>query len=308
MSLPGAAPATRDAFAWTAQGTSTDQVADALRRLLVEAERTGPRHAASRTMNLVIAPGDAATIHAGLAAGRDVHPARVVHLVEHNVDRLDARVHVRLERTGDQHLPLLVEDVTIHANRDRYDHARSLLSPILARGVPTVAWLPGYDHGELGEALAATAHVTVFDSDADPNPGRALEFAYDTALEHPCRDLAWMRTARWRARISAAFQSEQRLGTLAFLPSAEIVGAVHSPATILLAAWIAAKADINVTLRAGADAASVEAVTVAGVAISPGAGLSCSLGLLGEALDTVYSPPQGYEDALRALDRVAIVA
>ena len=57
-----------------------------------------------------------------------------------------------------------------------------------------------------------------------------------------------------------------------------------------------------------ADAASVEAVTVAGVAISPGAGLSCSLGLLGEALDTVYSPPQGYEDALRALDRVAIVA
>ena len=29
---------------------------------------------------------------------------------------------------------------------------------------------------------------------------------------------------------------------------------------------------------------------------------------LGEALDTVYSPPRGYEDALRTLERVAIVA
>jgi hypothetical protein len=30
--------------------------------------------------------------------------------------------------------------------------------------------------------------------------------------------------------------------------------------------------------------------------------------MLGEALDTVYSAPLGYEDALRSLDRVAIVA
>ena len=214
---------------------------------------------------------------------------------------------MRLIELGDGGMQVLIEDIVITANLSRLQHATSLVAPLLARGLPTVAWLPGYDHGGIEAALAITAHVTVFDSDRDPDPARAISFAYETALEHPSRDLAWLRTIDWRRRISATFSAEQAQGTLAFAPSGDVIGNVHSPAAMLLAAWIAVRANVNVTLRPGAGTEPVEAVTIAGIAIPPGSGSACSPGMLGEALDTVYSAPLGYEDALKSLDRVAII-
>ena len=142
----------------------------------------------------------------------------------------------------------------------------------------------------------------------DPDPGRALLFAYATALNHPTRDLAWLRTARWRSRISATFATTEALGTLAFRPSAEIIGNVQQPAAILLAAWVASRVHINVSLRQGSGADPVEAVTVAGIVINAGSGSLCDESTLAAALDTLYAAPLGYETALAALDRVAILA
>ena len=294
---------------WKASDTSTDVVADSLGRLLRKADHLSGDHVSLRTMNLIVAPDrHRATAHRAGTRETALHPARMIRLVEHTEDRLDAEVRVRLIEVGDAGMHVLVEDINIHANTSRLAHARSLVAPLLARGLPTVAWLPGYDHGEVALSLSETAHVTVFDSDRDPDPARAITFAHDVALKHPSRDLAWLRTLEWRRRISAGFQSEQALGTLAFAPSGDVVGNVHSPSAMLLAAWIAVRADVNVTLRPGAGHAPVEGVSVAGITISPGSGDPCSSGQLQEALDTVYSAPLGYEDSLQALDRVAIVA
>lgn len=293
---------------WHAEGTSTDVVADALAKLLREADHLGGDHVSLRTMNLIIAPDPhKANAHRASMEETALHPARMIRLVEHNADRLDGDVRVRLIELGEGGMQVLVEDIVITANRSRLEHATSLVAPLLARGLPTVAWLPGYDHGRIEAALAITAHVTVFDSDRDPDAARAIGFAHDTALEHPSRDLAWLRTYDWRRRISAAFSSEHAQGTLAFAPSGDVVGNVGCPAAMLLAAWVAVRANVNVTLRPGAGTEPVEAVTIAGIAIPPGSGAACSAGMLGEALDTVYAPPLGYEDALKALDRVAII-
>ncbi|MEI6624847.1 MAG: glucose-6-phosphate dehydrogenase assembly protein OpcA [Thermoleophilia bacterium] len=294
---------------WKASDTSTDVVADALGRLLREADHLGGDHVSLRTMNLIVAPDpQRPSAHRAGSKETALHPARMIRLIEHKEDRLDAEVRVRLIEVGDAGMHVLVEDINIHANTSRLAHSRSLVAPLLARGLPTVAWLPGYDHGEVELSLSETAHVTVFDSDRDPDPARAIGFAHEVALKHPSRDLAWLRTLEWRRRISAGFQSEQALGTLAFAPSGDVVGNVHSPSAMLLAAWIAVRADVNVTLRPGTGNAPVEGVSVAGITISPGSGESCSPGHLHEALDTVYAAPLGYEDALQALDRVAIVA
>jgi glucose-6-phosphate dehydrogenase assembly protein OpcA len=294
---------------WTAKGTSTDVVADALAKLLREADHLGGDHVSLRTMNLIVAPDPHKTnAHRASMQETALHPARMIRLTEHAEDRLDADVRVRLIELGEGGMQVLVEDIVITANQSRLAHATSLVAPLLARGLPTVAWLPGYDHGQIEAALAITAHVTVFDSDRDPDPARAIGFAHGTALEHPSRDLAWLRTIGWRQRISAVFSSEHAQGTLAFAPSGDVVGNVQSPAAMLLAAWIAVRANVNVTLRPGSGTELVEAVTIAGIAIPPGNGPACSAGLLGEALDTVYSAPLGYEDALKSLDRVAIVA
>ena len=299
----------RDHLHWQAEDVGTDAVANALSSLLREADLdAGGGHLSLRTMNLVIAPDPhRANAHKATPMETAQHPARLIRLVEHAPDRLDAEVRVRAIAVGDGGMEVLVEDIVIHANHDRLVHADSLIAPLLARGLPTVAWLPGFDHGAIEASLALVSHVTVFDSDRDPDPARALHFAHETGLEHPSRDLAWLRTLGWRQRVSAAFQAEHAQGTLAFAPSGDVVGNVHSPAAMLLAGWIAVRADVNVTLRPGTGTAPVEAVTIAGIAIPPGSGAPCSAGHLGEALDTVYSPPRGYEDALRSLDRVAIV-
>ncbi len=293
---------------WHATGTSTDVVADALAKLLRQADHLGGEHVSLRTMNLIVAPDPHKTnAHRASMHETALHPARMIRLNEHSIDRLDADVRVRLIEIGDAGMHVLVEDIVITANRSRLEHATSLVAPLLARGLPTVAWLPGYDHGKVAGELAIIAHVTVFDSDRDPDPARAITFAHDTALKHPSRDLAWLRTLDWRRRISATFASEHAQGTLAFAPSGDVVGNVRSPSAMLLAAWVAARADVNVTLRPGSGTEPVEAVSVAGMTIPPGSGSACSVGMLGEALDTVYSAPLGYEVALTSLDRVAIV-
>lgn len=295
---------------WAATDTGTDRVAEALARLLREAEHLGGDHVSLRTMNLLVAPhaGPVAPVphDGGSREELALHPARMVRLTRHDADRLDGEVRVRLVRVGEAHMDVLVEDVHLRADEDRLAHAQSLIAPLLARGIPTVAWLPGCDHGAVAAALAVTAHVTVFDSDRDPDPARALAFAHATALEHPSRDLAWLRTRSWRQRISAAFEPEDARGLLAFAPSAHVVGDPARPAALLLAGWIAARADVNVSLSPGTGAAPVEAVTIAGRVIAPRPGDACDAAVLSQALDTVYSAPRGYEDALRSLGRVVL--
>ncbi len=296
---------------WAATDTGTDRVAAALARLLREAEHLGGDHVSLRTMNLLVAPhaGPVPPVphDGGSRAEMALHPARLVRLARHDADRLDAEVRVRLVRVGEARIDVLVEDVHLRADEDRLAHASSLIAPLLARGIPTVAWLPGCDHGAVAAALSVTAHVTVFDSDRDPDPARALAFAHATALEHPSRDLAWLRTRSWRQRISAAFEPEDARSLLAFAPSAHVVGDPASPAALLLAGWIAARADVNVSLSPGTGAEPVEAVTIAGRAVAPRSGAACDTAILSQALDTVYSAPRGYEDALRSLGRVVIV-
>ncbi len=297
----------REGLTWKMHGTSTDQVADNLRRLLREAEHLGGDHVSLRTINLLISPTTNTPKRHTADEGRTTHPARMIRLVHHQDDRLDAEVTVRLVEVGLTRMHLLMEDIVLHGNEDRLAHVTSLVAPLVARGIPTVAWLPGYDHGAVDHALAETAHVTVFDSDRDPDPGRALMFAHATALAHPSRDLAWLRTQHWRARISATFEDELALGALAFMPSCEIVGDPHLPSTILLAGWIAARAEINVTVRASSTDRPIETVVVAGKTIDPGNVPALRPPLM-DALDTVYAAPPGYEAALQSLDRVAIVA
>ncbi len=298
------AAATASPRRWGASGTSSDAIADRLRLMLHELERDDGHRVASRTMNLVIGPSSDGRVADGLAEARRLHPARVIHLHRHADDRLDAEIAIHDHAVPQLGRTLLTEDVVLRADQERLAYAQSLLAPLLARGLPTVAWLPGHRHGAAEDALARTAHVTIYDSDADPEPARALAFAAATAEAHPCRDLAWFRTERWRARISAAFAEPAARARLAADRTAVVVGDPARPSARLLAAWIAARAGLDAAMTDGAGREPVEAVTVAGIAIDCGTGATCGPGALSEALDSVYAPPRGYEAALTALDRV----
>lgn len=294
------------ALFWSATGTSTDVVGDALRRLLHDAEHRGSDHGSSHTLNLIIGPGEPHRVGAGVRTVRALHPARTIVLHLHEPDRLDAKVTVDPVELHGGSMRLLTERIDLYADRARLLHARSMLTPLLARGIPTVTWLPGDDDGELEEALAQTAHVTVIDSDRCVDPTAALSFASDLAGRHPLRDLAWLRTAPWRSRVANSFTSPDRVAALAAAPRARIEGDADAPCVRLFAAWLAARGglDVDVTHRAGHE--PIATVTVADVPIAPGERVLCERSTLADALDTVYNAPRGYEAALDALGRIRL--
>lgn len=291
---------------WSARDTTTDVVGDALRRLLREAEHEDGHHAASHTLNLVVAPGDPHRIAAGTRSVRASHPARTIHLHEHADDRLDAEVTVEALALRGGGLRLLLERIELRANRARLEHARSLLTPLLARGIPTVAWLPGDDDGGLEEALAATAHVTVVDSDHCLDADAALTFARAIGERHPIRDLAWLRTMPWRLRVANAFTTPERMAALTGAPQATVAGKTETAALRLFAAWLAVRGDLQVALEPAGGPEPITAVTVAGIPVAGDEHVRCDHSTLGDALDTVYAPPRGYDAALAGLDRIAV--
>lgn len=293
-------------LSWSAKATSTDVVGDALRRLLHEAEHEGDDHGSSHTLNLVIGPGDPHRVGAGVRSVRAAHPARTIVLHLHAEDRLDAKVVVEPLTLPNSALRLLTERIDLHANRERLLHAHSMLTPLLARGIPTVAWLPGDDDGALEEELARTGHVTVIDSDRCVDPTEALAFAGDLAGRHPVRDLAWLRTAPWRSRVANAFAAPDRLAALAASPRARVDGDCAAPCVRLFAAWLGARGDLEVEVVHHAGREPIAAVTVAGIAIAPDERVHCDRSSLADALDTVYNAPRGYEAALAALERIRL--
>jgi glucose-6-phosphate dehydrogenase assembly protein OpcA len=291
---------------WSARDTTTDVVGDALRRLLREAEHDDGHHAASHTLNLIVAPGDPHRIAAGTRSVRASHPARTIHLHEHDHDRLDAEVHVESVALRGGGLRLLLERIELRANHTRLQHARSLLTPLMARGIPSVAWLPGEEHGDLEEALAAVAHVTVVDSDHCLDPDAALAFVRALGERHPVRDLAWLRTMPWRLRVANAFTTPERIDALARTPQATVRGRVETTAIRLFAAWLATRGDLEVAIESGRGPEPIETVVVAGIPIAGEEHVRCDRSTLGDALDTVYAPPRGYDAALDGLGRVTV--
>jgi glucose-6-phosphate dehydrogenase assembly protein OpcA len=291
---------------WSAKDTSTDVIGDALRRLLHEAEHRDLEVGASNTLNLIIGPGDGHRIGAGVRSVHAIHPARTIVLHLHTEDRLDAKVVVDRVDLHSGGLRLLTERIDIHADRDRLLHAHSMLTPLLARGIPTVTWLPGDDDGALEEELAQTAHVTVIDSDRCTDPTHALAFADDLAGRHPVRDLAWLRTDPWRSRVANAFTVPEHAAALRTSRSARVEGDVGSPCVRLFAAWLAARADLDVEVVHRSGNEPIASVVVAGIPIAPDERVRCDHATLAEALDTVYNPPRGYEVSLAALGRIRL--
>ena len=121
MSAPAHAPGDLiRGLHWAATDTGTDRVAEALARLLREAEHLGGDHVSLRTMNLLVAPhaGPVAPVphDGGSREELALHPARMVRLARHDADRLDGEVRVRLVRVGEARMDVRVEDVHLRAD------------------------------------------------------------------------------------------------------------------------------------------------------------------------------------------------
>jgi glucose-6-phosphate dehydrogenase assembly protein OpcA len=238
----------RERSEWRGEDVSTAEVAERLMALNREHARHEHGHAATRTLNLLVAPADdvapdaLATQLAGLA---DRHPSRTIVVREHAARRLDA--HVAIDCTigsgagcaGHCHdMALLLADA------ERLAHADSLVRPLRVAGLPTVLWLPGTGASPARDALATLAHAIVLDSASASGPALPAAFARAAALDvDRVRDVAWLRLRRWRRHVAARFDDPEAQALLGRAERVELRSCAPQQASaLLLAGWIAARA------------------------------------------------------------------
>lgn len=232
---------------WRAEGVSVVEVVERLRELNREHALHEHGHAATRTLNLLVTAGDDVgddELSAALSGIGSRHPSRTIVLREHDVDRLDARAAIDCDVREGSRLPGHCHDaVELLADAERLRHADSLARPLLVPGLPIVLWLPGAGSSPAEAPLAWRAQTIVLDARAGEDPAAAFLRAGRLTTEAAVQDLAWMRLARWRRRVAAAFELPQPRAVLAAVQRVEIrFCGPDVAAPLLLAGWLVARA------------------------------------------------------------------
>lgn len=237
----------RERTEWRGEDVTAAEVAERLLMLNREHARHEHGHSATRTLNLLVAPGadiDADALAAQLAGLSERHPSRTIVLREHAASRLDALVAIdctignRSGGAGHCH-----DIAQLAADAERLTHADSLVRPLRVAGLPTVLWLPGVGASRAQAPLTALAQAFVLDSGAASGPALQAAFARAGALDVArVRDVAWLRLARWRRHVAARFEDPEALRLLTRVERLELRSCGPQQASaLLLAGWIAAR-------------------------------------------------------------------
>jgi glucose-6-phosphate dehydrogenase assembly protein OpcA len=232
---------------WHGEDVEPAELAERLVEMNRDHTRHEHGHAATRTLNLLVAPGadvapDALT--ARLAGLHARHPARTIVVREHAARRLDATLAIDcgIGSPGVGPTGFCHDGVDLRADAERLRHADSLVRPLRVRGLPTLLWLPGAQASPAEQPLAALADAIVLDSAAASDVAAAL--ARTAALgAQRVRDLAWLRLARWRQRVAECFAAPAERVRLERVVRIELRCAPReeTPA-LLLIGWIVARA------------------------------------------------------------------
>jgi glucose-6-phosphate dehydrogenase assembly protein OpcA len=212
--------------------TTTSQVS----KSLVKIREEGGVVALGRVLTLVIATsagGEEEAIEAANDASRE-HPMRVIVVSTEAGDeqsavpsRLDAEIRVG----GDAGAS---EVIVLRACGDAALDEESLVMGLLLPDAPVVTWWPGRAPEVPGSsALGRIAHRRITDASTQPDPQAALR-ALATSYTPGDADFAWTRLTLWRAQLAAVLDQPPYEPVTAV----RVTGAIDSPSTTLLAAWL----------------------------------------------------------------------
>ena len=221
--------------------TLWDTTGSAVVKALASERRSHGAVASGLALTLVVVVGEGQVEEAEQAATRAAaeHPCRLVFVVRRRPDapesRLDAEVLIG-GRLGPG------EAVVLRMYGRLALHAESVVLPLLAPDAPVVTWWFGPPPRLIAhDPLGVLADRRVTDCSLAEDPLAALrERAEDYAPGDT--DLSWARATPWRALCAAAFDA----GTSP-ARSATVTGAAGDPARELVAGWLRACLDVEVT-------------------------------------------------------------
>lgn len=222
----------------------------AVAKRLINLREEGGAVALGRVLTLIILTQEEAAddaIDAANDASRE-HPCRIIVLVtsSETSEGLDAQIRVG----GDAGAS---EVIVLKASDNVYDHADTLIMPLLLPDAPIVSWWPQEVPDSPAEhAIGAISQRRITDSCRSFSPVDALERLRASHAPGDT-DLAWTRLTLWRGLLAAT------LDQAPFEPveSAVVEGNSEHPSVDLLAAWFAQQLNCPVTINRIDDAQAV---------------------------------------------------
>jgi glucose-6-phosphate dehydrogenase assembly protein OpcA len=211
---------------------------------LVEIREEGGVVALGRVLTLIITTkfsGIEAAVKAANEASRE-HPCRIIVLAEDDKkskqeSKLDAQIRVG----GDAGAS---EVIILRAYGEAAEHPEGLVTGLLLPDAPVVAWWPGDAPVSVANSpigRIATRRITDAASQKDPH---AFLKRIAKSYAPGDSDFAWTRLTLWRAQLAAILDQPP----FDSVTAVEVTGAVDSPSTDLLAAWLEMKLKVKVSL------------------------------------------------------------
>ncbi|MEY3933742.1 MAG: hypothetical protein RLZZ606_341 [Actinomycetota bacterium] len=213
-------------------------------RELVTIREEGGAVALGRVLTLLVQTkfsGIEEAITAANEASR-AHPCRIIVLADEDSQsksepRLDAEIRVG----GDAGAS---EVIVLRAYGEAASDPESLVTGLLLPDAPVVAWWPGEAPDKPStSAIGRIAQRRITDAASQPDP-HAWLVSLANNYEPGDSDFAWTRLTLWRAQLAAILDQPP------YDPITGVVvtGAVDSPSTDLLAAWLGLKLGVEVEL------------------------------------------------------------
>ncbi|CAB4539296.1 MAG: OpcA protein [Actinobacteria bacterium] len=211
---------------------------------LVQIREQGGAVALGRVLTLIISTdfkGIETAIQAANDASRE-HPCRILVLADDKgASKKSARLDAQIRVGGDAGAS---EVIVLRAHGEAASDPQGLVTGLLLPDAPVVAWWPNEAPDKASTSpigQIATRRITDAASQKDPH-GYLVHLAKTYAPGDS--DFAWTRLTLWRAQLAAILDQPPYDAITAI----EVTGAVDSPSTDLLAAWLELQLKVKVSL------------------------------------------------------------
>lgn len=215
-----------------------DTTVSAISKTLVKLREEGGVVALGRVLTLIISTTSEESAEAAIAAANDAsreHPMRLIVVAANPLrdgkpalPRLDAEIRVG----GDAGAS---EVIVLRAWGELANTEECLVTGLLLPDAPVVVWWPHLAPAIPAESpLGRIAQRRITDVSTHEDPIASLH-ALAQSYRPGDTDFAWTRLTLWRAQLAAVLDQPPHEP----VNSAAVSGSLESPATVLMAAWLA---------------------------------------------------------------------
>ena len=224
-------------------------------KTLIEIREEGGVVALGRVLTLIITTnfsGVEAAVKAANEASRE-HPCRIIVLAQDEKKTKESKLDAQIRVGGDAGAS---EGIVLKAHGEAAKHPEGLVTGLLLPDAPVVAWWPNEAPANVADSPIGRIATRRITDSAEQKDHHAFLKQLAKHYAPGDSDFAWTRLTLWRAQLAAILDQPPYDS----VTEVEVTGAVDSPSTDLLAAWLEMKLKVKVKLVRTARGKSVSGI------------------------------------------------